>query len=117
MSSCLSPLLRCDPFSVHVSFTDIVPNGHPVFFFLACLSSVLFLQCVLLRFSSYAHTFSVDAVIVLDACVTLVVPVIIIIIIIVTSFAPISLKIKLGSRLSFSPEGCKEGYYWLSVAV
>ena len=24
---------------------------------------------------------------------------------------------KLGSRLSFLPEGCKEGYYWLSVAV
>ena len=24
---------------------------------------------------------------------------------------------KLGSRLSFSLEGCKEGYYWLSVAV
>ena len=24
---------------------------------------------------------------------------------------------KLGSRLLFSPEGCIEGYYWLSVAV
>ena len=24
---------------------------------------------------------------------------------------------KLGSRHLFSPEGCKEGYYWLSVAV
>ena len=24
---------------------------------------------------------------------------------------------KLGSRHSFSPEGCKEGYFWLNVVV